>query len=275
MRRTICGLGAAALLLLSSAPGAPQDEKTDPQEEFRRKTEKYKKAVTSLRGLEFRKDVAVGVYSKKELMDFLKEELDREFPREKAERFQRAYAKFGLIPADMDLYDALMRLFGSSIAGFYHPKTKELRLIKAGEDKDPEAEAMKALGMDPEAITLVHELTHAAQDQSFELCTLPLEDETNDDLILAIKSALEGDASLVGWKYVLKERFDAMIGIINAQFKSGQLPGEAASLPAYLRYSLTFPYGHGGDFVVRCIKGSPDGIKDASRPALPRSSANR
>jgi hypothetical protein len=265
MHRTTCGLGALLLLFLASAPAAPQDEKKEGQDEFRRKTEKYKKSVTSLRGLEFKKDVTVGVYSKQELLDFLKEELDREFPREKAERFQRAYAKFGLLPEDMDLYDALMKLFGSSIAGFYHPKTKELRLIKAGEDKDPEAEALKAMGMDMEAITLVHELTHAAQDQNFELSTLPLEDETNDDLILAIKSAIEGDASMVGWKYALKERFEAGIGLINAQFKTGQLPGEAGSLPAYLRLSLTFPYGHGGDFALKCIKNSPGGLKDASK----------
>jgi hypothetical protein len=260
-----CGLGAALLFALAAAPAAPQDEKKDPQEDYRKKTEKHRKTVTSLRGLEFKKDVTVGAYSKQELLDFLKEELDREFPREKAERFQRAYAKFGLLPEDMDLYDALMKLFGSSIAGFYHPKTKELRLIKPGEEKDPEAEAMKALGMDMEAITLVHELTHAAQDQNFELSTLPLDDETNDDLILAIKSVIEGDANLVGWKFALKERFEAGIGLINAQFKTGQLPGEAASLPAYLRLSLTFPYGYGGDFVLKGVRNSPGGLKDISR----------
>jgi len=265
MHLMIRGLGALALLLAAFTPADSQDEKKGEQDELRRKTDKYKKIVTSLRGLEFKKDVVVGMYSKEELLKFLKDELDREFPREKADRFRRAYAKFGLIPEDLDLYDALMKLFGSSIAGFYHPKTKELRLIRSGNEKDPDAEQFKAAGFDPEAITLVHELTHAAQDQNFELCTLPLEDETNDDLILAIKSAIEGDASMVGWKYALKDLFESRIGLINAQFKTGQLPGEAATLPAYLRLSLTFPYGHGADFTLRCIKGSPNGIKDASR----------
>jgi len=69
----------------------------------------------------------------------------------------------------------------------------------------------------------------------------------------------------VGWKYALKEKFDVGIGLINAQYKTGQLPGEAGSLPAYLRLTLTFPYGHGADFTLRCIRGAPGGLKDTSR----------
>ncbi len=265
MGRKTCWLGALAILAAAITPLASQEGRKDERDYFASKTERYKKAVTEIRGLEFRKPVTVGVYSKEELLKFLKEELDREFPREKAERFQRAYAMFGLIPKDMDLYDALMKLLGGSIAGFYHPKTKELRLIRGAEEEDLQSKALKAVGIDMEAITMVHELTHAAQDQNFELCTLPLDDETNDDLILALKSVIEGDASMVGWKYALKGQFEALVGPINAGYKTGQLPGEAGTLPAYLRHSLTFPYGHGADFVLKGIKGSDDGIKSVSR----------
>ncbi len=264
MRWTAAGSGAltAFLLLLAPALGLSQDGRKNGPDDLKEKTEKYKKAVTSLRGLEYRKDVTVGLYSKDELLKFLKEELDRELPPEKARRYQKAYARFGLIPEDLDLREALMDLFGSSIAGFYHPKTKELRLIKAADDADPDADQLKASGIDPEALTLVHELTHAAQDQHFELSTLPLEDETNDDLILALKSAIEGDASAVGWKYILKDLFDSRIGLINASFKTGQLPGKAGNLPAYLRLWLTFPYGHGADFVLKYVRKGKGDLRD-------------
>jgi len=264
--RNLAGFLAATVLSLLVPPRASlQDAPRSETDEILRKTEKYRRIVTELRGLEFRRDVAVGMYSKAELLDFLKEEMDREMPREKALRFQRAYAKFGLIPPELDLYEAVMTLLGSSIAGFYHPRTKELRLIRPDGGKDPEAEQLKAMGIDMEAMTFVHELTHAAQDQNFELSTLPLDDETNDDLILALKSAIEGDASLVGWKFALKEMFDLQIGLINAGFKTGMLPGKAASLPAYLRLTLTFPYGHGSDFVLKCLRSSPGGLRDLSR----------
>lgn len=268
---TFRALLALALLALSPVEGvaplaaaqdAPPAEKKD---DLKEKTAQHKKDVTRLRGLEFRRDVTVGAYSKPELVAFLKAEFEKDLPREKAERFQRAYAKFGLIPKDLDIYEAYMELFGSSIAGFYHPKTKELRLIKPGGEEDLESKMAKAAGIDMEAITLVHELTHAAQDQNYELSTLPLEDETNDDLILALKSAIEGDASAVGWKWQFKDQFESVIGMINEQYKGGQLPGKANKLPAYLKLGLTFPYGHGTDFIIKTLKGTGGELKDVSR----------
>ena len=266
---TLRCLATLTALLLGAAPGALQEEKpkAPPQDAMKERTEKHKKDVLRLRGLEFSKPVSVGIYSKKELVEFLKTEFEKELPKEKAERYQRGYARFGFIPKDMDLHEAYMELFGSSIAGFYHPKTKELRLIKPGEEEeDADAKLAKAMGLDMEAITIVHELTHAAQDQNFELSTLPLEDETNDDLIMALKAVIEGDASAVGWKYQFPgKQFDLIIGGINKTYQSGMLPGKAGKLPAYLRLNLTFPYGHGTDFVVQYLKGTKGELKDASK----------
>lgn len=249
-------------LLAPLSPAPAQDEEKPRKDDYKAKTAKHKEDVTRLRGLEFKSDVTVGAYSKQELLDFLKTEFEKDLPRDKAEKYQRGYAKFGLIPADLDIYDAYLELFGSSIAGFYHPKTKELRLIRPGEKGDAEEDTLKAMGIDMEHITLVHELTHAAQDQNFELSTLPIEDETNDDLVMALKSVIEGDASAVGWKYQFKDQFEMVIGNINSTYKTGALPGKAAKLPAYLRQSLTFPYGYGTDFVVKYLKGTKGEFKD-------------
>ena len=70
----------AALLvpvLVAGAQTAPDD--------YREKTVKHKKDVTDLRGLPVTRDVTVGVYSKAELTTFIKGELDRELPKEKAD----------------------------------------------------------------------------------------------------------------------------------------------------------------------------------------------
>jgi len=265
-RSLVLALFSIAIFLAPGFPAVTQDEKEPKKDDYKEKTIKHKEDVVRLRGLEFKNEVTVGAYSKKELLDFLKAEFEKDLPREKADKYQRGYAKFGLIPADLDIYEAYLELFGSSIAGFYHPKTKELRLIKAGEGKDSgEEEALKAMGIDMERITLVHELTHAAQDQNFELSTLPIEDETNDDLVMAIKSVIEGDASAVGWKYQFKDQFDMVIGSINTTYKSGMLPGAAGKLPAYLRQGLTFPYGWGTDFIVKYLKGTKGEFKDINK----------
>ncbi|MBI3856215.1 MAG: hypothetical protein HY293_11050 [Planctomycetes bacterium] len=265
IRSLLLVLASVASLLAPAFPALPQDEKEPKKDDYKEKTARHREDVVRLRGLEFKSDVTVGAYSKKELLDFLKAEFEKDLPREKAEKYQRGYAKFGLIPADLDIYEAYLELFGSSIAGFYHPKTKELRLIRPGEGKDADEDALKAMGIDMERITLVHELTHAAQDQNFELSTLPIEDETNDDLVMAIKSVIEGDASAVGWKYQFKDQFEMVIGGINTTYKSGMLPGAAGKLPAYLRQSLTFPYGYGTDFVVKYLKGTKGEFKDINK----------
>ena len=269
-RTLLLGVVAAAAFFFLPEAGAPQEEKKPekkPQkDDIKERTQRHKKDVVDIRGLEFKNEVTVGVYSKKELLDFLKGEFEKELPREKAGRYQRGYALFGLIPEDMDIYEAYLDLYGSSIAGFYHPKTKELRLIDSGDADDPEKKMAKAMGIDMDAITLVHELTHAAQDQNFELSTLPLEDETNDDLVSAIKAVVEGDASVVGYKYGFKAAFDRALPLLNAGMKSGEgLPGKAGSLPAYLRLTLTFPYGYGSEFVMKYLKSVKGDFKDASK----------
>ncbi len=265
MTRRLLALLAAAAFLTPASKAVTQDEEKPKKDDYKEKTARHKEDVVRMRGLEFTKEVTVGAYSKQELLDFLKAEFEKDLPKEKAERYQRGYAKFGLIPHDLDIYEAYLELFGSSIAGFYHPKTKELRLIRPGEGKDAEEDALKAMGIDMERITLVHELTHAAQDQNFELSTLPIEDETNDDMVMALKSVIEGDASAVGWKYQFKEQFDLVIGGINQTYKTGMLPGKAGKLPAYLRQTLTFPYGYGTDFVVKYLKGTKGELKDINK----------
>jgi hypothetical protein len=269
MIRTLL-LGIVAVLL-APTPGAPQDEKKKeekkaPPDDLKERAQKHKKDVVELRGLEFKSDVTVGVYSKKELLEFLKAEFDKDLPKEKAEKYQRGYALFGLIPEDLDIYQAYLDLYGSSIAGFYHPKTKELRLIDSGDQDEAEKKLAKAMGIDMDAITLVHELTHAAQDQNFELSTLPMEDETNDDMVAAIKAVVEGDASVIGYKYGFKGAFERALPLLNAGMKEGKgLPGKADALPAYLRLTLTFPYGYGSEFVMKYVKSVKGDFKDISK----------
>src|ERR1051326_227003 len=229
------------------------------------KIAEFKSVVTRLRGLEFRRDVKVGNQTKGEFVKYLEQQLDKELSPEKAGRQQRALVKFGLLPKDFDLKGAYLTLLESAVAAYYDPESKELKVIRGGGASLLESKLLKLLGIDLDGMVLVHELTHAAQDQAFDLGTLPLDDSTNDDLGLALRGVVEGDASVVGWKFALGDRFDRAIGAIDSAYKSGQIPGKGGELPAYLRLSLTFPYGHGTDFVVKYLQSTGgEGLKDAS-----------
>lgn len=245
----------SALFVCLLAPAArAQDAEAPATDDVQKRTERLQKELTELRGLKFRSAVEVGVYNSGELEAFLRREMEKEYPREKADRWQKAYAHFGLIPKELDLYESVLALLGSSIEGFYHPRSKQLRLVRPGEDGDPESRRQKEFfekqfGVSLEDITFIHELCHAAQDQNFELGEFPIDDETNDDLVAALKAVIEGDASIVGWQYGFKDQLEAMIHPINEGYKDGGLPGKAGEQPAFLRKTLTFPYGHGADFV--------------------------
>jgi hypothetical protein len=243
---------ALALALLAVAPAFPQEAppKAAPAEP---RTLALQKQVTELRGLKFTREVKVGTYTREELVAFITREQEREFPREKAERIRKSLSHFGLMPPDLDLYQTVIDLLAISIDGFYHPDTKELRLIKPGAgvpDDDAEVEHY-GVKVNLHEITLVHELCHAAQDQNFDLTTVPIEIETNDDLVQAVRSLVEGEATIVGLKFGFKEQFDAISRLISQNYKDGRIEGEdAAKIPVYLQRSLTFPYGFGSDFVL-------------------------
>jgi hypothetical protein len=240
--------------LTAPAPAQEAPPKQDPpvQPDLETRTKDMQAEMTKIRGLEFKKAVKVGVYAKAELVDFLKREMEKETPRDEMLRYEKAYKHFGLLPKDFNLYDGVIELLGSSIAGFYHPKTKEMRLVRADGEMDAQQKLLEeAFGRSMENATLVHELCHAAQDQNFDLNTLPIEEEHNDDMVAAVKSLVEGDATIVGWKYLFDAQFALMIRMANDEYKKGEMPGEAANLPAYLRKTLTFPYGYGTEFVLK------------------------
>jgi hypothetical protein len=247
------GLALAAWALSQQEPPSPD------------RIARYKAEVSGLRGLEFPKPVEADVITPEEFRALLRRELDRELPEEKARQVARAYAKFGVIPKDLDLRDALVELLSDATAAFYDPRTKDLKVLKSEEGaRAAEAESLRKAGLDLEGAVLVHELTHAAQDQAFDLSTLPLDTGDDDDLSLALKAVVEGDASAVGWKYAFRENFDSVIGLINQVYKSGELPGKAGKLPAYLRFSLTFPYGYGTDFVMAVVKAKGGSLRAIS-----------
>src|SRR6266480_1841475 len=103
-RPLLLALVAVAAFIAPAFPALTQDEKEPKRDDYKEKTAKHKEDVVKLRGLEFKSDVTVCAYSKQELLDFLKAEFGQDLPKDKAEKYQRGYAKSGLIPADLDIY---------------------------------------------------------------------------------------------------------------------------------------------------------------------------
>ncbi len=261
--RVVGAILAAAAFLFAPASQAQEDPpKGLPAEE----AAKLQKVVQKLRGLKFKHPVTIGVQDKDTLRKKLLADFEKEFPREKALKFQKALEKFGLMKPGGDLWQTVVDLLSEQIAGFYDPETKELYLIAdhlsgKGEDEgagDPTADMMTQLmGVDQDRLVTVHELTHALQDQNFDLLTLPMGLEDNDDLVTGVKAVVEGEATFVMIEDVTRKMgmgLETIPGIDQLLEMGGAMPSGPGTesldqAPEYLKRGLVFPYIGGLKFV--------------------------
>lgn len=92
--------------------------------------------------------------------DKFKDDVDRI----RFERSELVLKKFGLLPRKFNLHDFLIKLLGEQVAGYYDEKTKTINLLDW-------------VAMDMQKPVMAHELTHALQDQSFDLTKMTKKDE--------------------------------------------------------------------------------------------------
>jgi hypothetical protein len=129
---------------------------------------------------------------------FTKDRLSKE---ENVQRFARAeltMKKFGLLPRDFDLRDFLVKANGQQVAGLYDEDTKTISLLNT-------------VSFGRQGPILAHELTHALQDQNYDLKTWSRADakpsgrkeEGNDEGATARHAVVEGQAMVVYIDFLL------------------------------------------------------------------------
>jgi hypothetical protein len=189
---------------------------------------------------------------------------------EDAKRLRRSelvLKKFGLLPKDFDLGKFLVVLLKEQVAGYYDPKTKTVNLLDW-------------LGADQQKPVLAHELTHALQDQSFNLekymkpaetdlskkKEVNAQDIENDEVSTTRQAVVEGQAMAVLVDYMLEPMGLSMKDSpqVVQSLRDGMLVGTADAVefhnaPIYLKEALTFPYRYGIDFIAELeVKGGKE-----------------
>ncbi len=210
--------------------------------------------VEKARGMDFKHEVPAGVRTVEDLRKLWADEMAKSMPDEKLLAVQKTMAKTGLIPKDLVLKDLLVDFYSQAVAAYYDPEKKELYVIDRTEVKEKSALAalnemfMKMLGVKEGLMYCVHELTHALQDQHFDLQTMPMDLEDQDDEVTAVKSLVEGEANLVMYEYLgekMNMDADGFFEMSGGQlFESNQQSGSETvdKAPAILREGAMFPY---------------------------------
>ena len=219
-------------------------------EDLLRTAEKY-------RGLAALKPVPAGSVSVRALKRHITDSLPGDSSPKELKALEVSLKAFGLIPEALDLRRYLPELLSSQVAGFYDLERKYLAIVEL-----PGGISGKGKEEGEEDMVLVHELTHALQDQHFDLHRFEDHDLMSD--AGAARGALvEGDAMLTMMDASLRMNIEALPGTdaaMSALMRDPEtliaatpdLPGakEMAAAPAWIRDTLLFSYLQGSVFCL-------------------------
>ncbi len=226
-------------------------------------------AVEQLRGLAFKSPVSVKVVGDAEARLHFGRRAAKLWPETRARAEQTVFAHLGLLPAGTDLLGALLDVLEEQAGGYYDPDTKTFYVLQD----------MPRLAA---PIIMVHELTHALDDQHFAIDAprgRPLA-EADEDATLAYGAVVEGSGTLVMSLHIVREmqagRLSPQMLLEFQQSEAGRADRLKAA-PAYLQRALLAPYILGQMFLVRgnlpaLAQGVPTGDIDRAFRDPPASS---
>lgn len=218
------------------------------------------KAVEEIRGRKFVSEVKNVSIDRADLSKHLKDQMEKSTPYSLADwgRVLRALQLVDIQPNE--ILPKLLSLYESQVLAFYDPQAHTYYSIKQLPKLPPEAAKL----VDPKTLeetVMVHELTHALQDQHFGLSAREKALMLDTDANLAYHAVLEGEAVLVMVAHMLRKsgvsidevvKDDAMLGMISSAAQAEQMIDP--STPKYFAEMLKFPYLEGLKFVVAAYR---------------------
>jgi hypothetical protein len=193
--------------------------------------------VSRLRQLAFLKEPLYKEVKKEEVKERLLEEIKKEYPDQSIENIRKVLVQFGYIADDYNLMQGLLSAYSEQIGAYYDVDEKALFNIQGVH-----------LGPGLQNALLAHELTHALQDQNFDIDKFINSKSKNDDRDLAINALIEGDATFMTQLYYLNSvNLSIFWDLLSSLFIDQK---EFNKAPLVLRENMMFPYMHGLNFVA-------------------------
>jgi hypothetical protein len=235
----------------------PENEKTKPKPVKKRQLPsvlgEVAREVQDVRGLRFRRPINPRAVSREEMNRLLGDGIDEGLPTGRARRLQRAWVTIGAVPPGTDLREAFKAFGEGSILGFYD--TDNQRLVYVGTESPSPLQRM----------VLAHEITHALDDQHFNLDLLDdLDAKCRDEAGMAFLSLVEGSAEVISGRWATENLSAGEFADLQAeQASQGGLP---ATVPPFFLQMIIFPYPNGTEFVTEIIeRGGTKALNKAFR----------
>ena len=216
------------------------------------------KETSELRELSIMKTVKSGAQSRAEIERMIIRNLDSETTPAEMHAAEMVLKAFGLAPESFSYRPFLIKLLTEQVAGYYDPKAQQFYL----------ADWIELEGQKP---VMAHELTHALQDQHFNLRRFENWPKGDSDAELAAHALIEGDATLAMTLYMTKNPLVAL-AFIKSIGSQDMATEQFRQAPRALRESLLFPYEEGSAWATQLYKRGGWEMVSRAFTKLPQSS---
>jgi hypothetical protein len=241
----------ALLLLLPGLVAAQQSPATAPPAstgsaaDFARAADEVLENMSEITGLSAVSPLKKTLRSRDEIRAYVIRQMNED--KNEVERYADAKSAeaFGLLPRNFDLDGFMVELLTEQIAGLYDPKAHEFYIA----DWIP---------LDDQRMVMAHELTHALEDQHFQIEAWLKAARPNDDAELAREAFLEGSAMAAMVDYLLQGTGKSVTNM--PEFDPSLLTGDIGSSPSlqkappFIKDALVFPYFAGMTFTAASLK---------------------
>lgn len=247
----------------SKATDASKQTRITPAEaqELFRSVDEILKFASQDTGLLLHHPVQRELVDREHLSKYIQDRMEKDEDAQRLQRSELVLKKFGLLPPDFNLKQFLVGLLREQVAAYYDTQKRTVNLL---DWVDPEVQRL----------VLAHELTHALQDQEFNLESwikhgpkeasqrivdvkrtsdpADVSGVDDDEQVAARQAVIEGQAMVVLLDYQLAPMHQSVLDVpqVVEAMKEGLVAGSPIfnRAPLYVKESLTFPYSYGLDF---------------------------
>jgi hypothetical protein len=198
------------------------------------------KETSEIRELPILRPVKSGAQSRVDIERMLVRNLNKQRTPAEMRASELSLRKFGLVPLTFEYRAFIIKLLTEQVAGYYDPKEQRFHL----------AEWLDLEGQKP---VMAHELTHALQDQHFNLKRFEKWPRGDSDAEIAAHALIEGDATLAMTMYML--RYPMVALAFRKSLGAGGISTEQFDIaPRAIRESLIFPYMNGAEWATQVYR---------------------
>jgi hypothetical protein len=239
-----------AVALLGLAWTQPAIAQLPPGAISRADVDRVVAGIQKIRALQFKHPVPVSFMTSKAAVARILADAKRENLEEEAAIDSKVAAMLGLIPVGTDIEQIDAKMLLHELGGFYDFHRKDLVVVEA--TPAPGKVAVTVEKRTEAMMVLAHELTHALQDQNFDIGATLDRARGQDDPTMALRAVIEGDATMAGFAFASSGMNDQVANVVVEHVPDmyQAFARDTSDIPPGISKGFVFQYFEGVKFVA-------------------------